>query len=225
MGLTEFDKLEHGERDHEGPIQAFLSKCAKRLDVWIVGGTVPMKASTDNKIIAACMVYNDQGERVARYDKIHLFDVDLPDSEEQYRESDTIEAGHTPVVLDTPFGRLGLVICYDLRFPEIFREMLDQGMELVTVPSAFTAKTGAAHWELLLRARAVENLCYVIAPDQGGFHVNGRQTYGDSMIVDPWGNVLARLPTGSGFVQARIDMDQLHKVRESFPVLNHRRLK
>ncbi|MCI0666700.1 MAG: carbon-nitrogen hydrolase family protein [Methylococcaceae bacterium] len=224
MGLTEFDKLDHGETDGDGVIQKFLAQLARRFSVWIVGGTIPIKASVARKVRAACLVFDDRGTRVARYDKIHLFDVKVPGTDEQYRESDTIEAGRQPLVVDTPFGRLGLAICYDLRFPELFRTMLADGVDLIAIPSAFTAKTGLAHWEVLVRARAVENLCYVIAPNQGGFHLNGRQTYGRSMIVDPWGRVVAEMASGPGSVTAEIDPEMLARVRGSFPVLEHRRL-
>lgn len=224
MGGAEFDKIEKREADGRGEIQEFLANTAKKNAVWLVGGTVPLEAKDENKIRAACLVYNDKGERVGRYDKVHLFDVSVPDSEEEYRESDTIESGNESLVIDTPFGKIGFAVCYDLRFPEFFRNMAKQGMEILVIPSAFTAETGAAHWELLVRARAVENLCYVIAPNQGGFHLNGRQTYGHSMIVDPWGVVLDCYKTGSGFVLADIDLERLEKVRTAFPVLNHRRL-
>lgn len=222
MGENATDKLSHKEADGKGPIQQFLSETAKKYTVWIVAGTVPLAAHAEDKIRAACLVYNDQGERVARYDKIHLFDVNVPDTDEVYRESDTIEPGNTPVVIDTPFGKLGIAICYDLRFPEMIRNLQAQGMQLLVVPAAFTAQTGAAHWEVLLRARAIENLCYVIAPNQGGFHLNGRQTFGHSMIIDPWGTVLTCQKTGGGFVGADIDLEKLEKMRAAFPVLKHR---
>lgn len=225
MGQTELDKINQKEPDGSGPIQDFLAKTAKKYAVWIIAGTLPIADTQDeNKVLAACLIYNELGERVARYDKIHLFDVHVPGTEEVYRESDTIAKGHTPLVIDSPFGKLGIAICYDLRFPELFRTMQEQGMEVLILPSAFTEKTGAAHWELLLRARAVENLCYVIAPNQGGFHVNGRQTYGHSMIIDPWGTVLDCKKTNAGFVSAEIDLPRLHKTRESFPVLQHRQI-
>jgi nitrilase len=169
------------------------------------------------------LVYNNAGERVGRYDKIHLFDVSVPNTNEEYRESNSIEAGDIPFVIDTPFGKLGVAVCYDLRFPELFRDLLDLGVEILVVPAAFTAETGAAHWEVLLRARAIENLCYVIAPNQGGFHLNGRKTFGHSMIIDPWGTVLDCYKTGGGFVSANIDKERLEKVRTTFPVLKHRR--
>ncbi|MEY4767865.1 MAG: hypothetical protein RL637_504 [Pseudomonadota bacterium] len=224
MAIDEQDKFKHAEIEGQGQIQDFLAAMAKKYALWIVAGTIPLLAKADQKVRAACLIFNELGEQVARYDKIHLFDVNLPDSQEQYRESLTIEAGEQPLVIHSPFGRLGIAICYDLRFPELFREMLDLGMEVLVIPSAFTAKTGAAHWEVLLRARAIENLCYVIAPNQGGFHLNGRHTFGHSMIVDPWGVILESHKTGSGFITASIDLERLEKVRTNFPVLNHRRI-
>jgi deaminated glutathione amidase len=223
MGEHELDKVKAKEVDGSGPIQNFLSSVAKKYGVWIVGGTIPIAANDNNKVRATCLIYNDQGERVARYDKVHLFDVNVPGTQEIYRESDSIESGDEPLVIDTPFGKLGIAVCYDLRFPEFFRTMGKLGMEILVIPSAFTAETGAAHWELLLRARAIENLCYVIAPNQGGFHLNGRKTFGHSMIIDPWGVVLDCYKTGGGFVSAEIDLERLEKVRSAFPVLNHRR--
>jgi len=224
MGKQEEDKLELVEKDGEGPQQEFLAGLAKRLGIWIVGGTIPMEASTPDKVRAACLVYNDQGERVARYDKIHLFDVNLVETDERYEESGTIEPGDKTVVLDTPFGRLGLAVCYDLRFPEMFRRLLDEGAELLVLPAAFTAQTGKAHWEVLVRARAIENLCYMVAAAQGGFHVNGRETHGHSMVVDPWGEILAELPTGAGSVVAPLDLERQAATRRSFPSLEHRQL-
>lgn len=223
MGENASDKIKQREQDGVGPIQNFLAEVAKKYHVWVVGGTIPLAANDDNKIRAACVVYNDQGQRVARYDKVHLFDVNVPETNEVYRESDTIEAGEEPLLVETPFGKLGIAICYDLRFPEIIRKMQAQGLQILVVPSAFTAQTGAAHWEVLLRARAIENLCYVIAPNQGGFHKNGRQTFGHSMIIDPWGVVLACQKSGAGFVSADIDLEKLDKIRASFPALQHRR--
>jgi predicted amidohydrolase len=222
MGDHELDKIRIKEVDGSGPIQSFLSNVAKKYGVWVVGGTMPISGTDSNKVRAACLVYNDSGERVARYDKMHLFDVSVPGTNEVYRESDSIEPGTGPVVFDTPFGRVGLAVCYDLRFPEFFRTLVAMDMKILVIPSAFTSETGAAHWEILLRARAVENLCYVIAPNQGGFHLNGRKTFGHSMIIDPWGVVLDCYKTGSGFVSAEIDFERLEKVRSAFPVLNHR---
>lgn len=224
MGHSEADKLDIKEQPTEGRLQDFLSRLASQHGIWIVGGTIPLAASDDQHIRAACLVYNEKGEQVARYDKIHLFDVRLPDSDEQYIESETIEAGNEVVTLDTPFGKMGLAICYDLRFPELFRELLDKGMEVLVIPSAFTAITGRAHWEPLLRARAIENQCFVIAAAQGGYHASGRETFGDSMIIDPWGTVLNRLSKGSGTVKADLDISQVHHVRKTFPAVDHRQI-
>ena len=224
MGLKETDKVAVREADGKGPMQEFLASQAKRHKVWLVGGTIPLVADDPGKIRAACMVFDDQGKRVARYDKIHLFDVQVVGSDERYTESETIEPGNELMVIDTPFGRLGLAICYDLRFPELFRAMLDQGMELMAVPSAFTAITGRAHWEALVRTRAIENLCYVFASAQGGYHLNGRETHGDAMIIDPWGTVLDRLPRGSGVVCAEVDVERVRSTRRNFPAVDHRRL-
>ena len=225
MGLSEQDKVKVREQEGSGPIQAFLAKQAIKYKTWLVGGTVPLVADDDNKVRAACLLYNDKGRLVARYDKMHLFDVSLEEGGERYTESDTIEAGRDVVVVDSPFGRIGLGICYDLRFPEQFRAMLDQGMELLLLPSAFTAITGKAHWEILVRARAIENLCYVVAADQGGYHLNGRETHGDSMIVDPWGQIVDRLVRGSGVVIGDIDRDKLATIRRNLPAISHRRLR
>lgn len=225
MGVAEFDKFKIREQDGQGPIQDFLSQQAAKNGVWLVGGTIPLVANNPDKVRAACLLFNAKGERVARYDKIHMFDVRVEESGENYIESGTTEAGDTTLVVDTPFGRLGLAVCYDLRFPELFRRMLDDGVELVAVPSAFTAITGKAHWETLVRARAVENLCYVVAAAQGGYHVGGRETHGDSMIVGPWGIILDRLPRGAGFVSAEIDRGRLESIRRNFPSIQHRKLR
>lgn len=223
MGMSEHDKVALREADGQGPIQDFLAQQAARHGVWLVGGTIPLAARDDTKVRAACLVFDAAGRRVARYDKQHLFDVHLEDSRETYAESVTIESGDEIVVVATPFGKLGLAVCYDLRFPELFRRMLDKGVELIALPSAFTAITGQAHWEILVRARAIENLCFVIAAAQGGYHVNGRQTYGHSMIVDPWGSILQSLPQGAGFISAQIDPERLINTRRNFPAIEHRR--
>ena len=223
MGYQETDKLAVAETDGSGPIQEFLSKAAERHKIWLVGGAIPIKGES-GRARAACLVFNDKGQRVGRYDKIHLFDVSVPGTEERYQESATIEPGEDALVVDTPFGRLGLSVCYDIRFPELYRQMAAVGMDILAVPSAFTARTGAAHWEILVRARSVENLCYTIAANQGGFHKNGRETFGHSMIVDPWGAVLASLTQGAGVVTAEFDRDRLEKVRAAFPVLEHTKL-
>ena len=224
MGKEESDKVAVRESDDGGPIQDFLSQQAIKQGIWLVGGTVPMVAKANNKIRAACLLYDDQGNLAARYDKIHLFDVSLVDSDERYAESEAIESGDQAVVVETPFGKLGLAVCYDLRFPELFRTMLDQGMDIIAMPSAFTAITGKAHWSILVRARAIENLCYVLAAGQGGYHVNGRETYGHSMIVDPWGQVMNELANGSGLVCADIDLQRLNNIRRTFPALEHRNI-
>lgn len=224
MGMTEVDKVSAREAPGKGPIQEFLANQARRSRVWIVGGTVPLVCPDPGKVYAACLLFNDRGEEVARYDKIHLFDVTVGDNGESYNESETILPGNQTIVVDTPFGRLGLAVCYDLRFPELFRAMLEEGMEMVAVPAAFTALTGKAHWEILVRARAIENLAFVIAAAQGGYHRNGRETYGHSMIVDPWGSVLAELSTGSGIAVGDLDRSLLESTRRNFPSIDHRRI-
>jgi len=220
MGMKDSDKVAVRETPGEGPIQAFLSAQAKRRKIWLVGGSVPLVCNNAKKVFNSCLVYNDKGQQVARYDKIHLFGLDL--GSEHYREEKTIQPGKEIITVDTPFGRMGLSICYDLRFPELYRAMA--GVDFIVVPSAFTATTGKAHWETLVRARAIENLAYVIAPAQGGYHVSGRETHGDSMIVDPWGNILDRLPRGSGVVIANLNPAYQSSLRNSLPALKHRRL-
>ncbi len=225
MGLREADKLAVAEDDGTGPIQAALADLARELRMWIVAGTLPLRLPGDAaRTAAACLVFDSDGRRVARYDKIHLFDVAIPGKDERYQESASVRPGTTPVCVATPAGRLGMAVCYDLRFPELFRRLLDLGAEWFCLPSAFTAPTGRAHWETLLRARAIENLCHVVAPAQSGFHENGRETHGDSMIVDCWGRVLARLPRGTGVVVGEIDLVRQREVRQNFPCVDHRRL-
>jgi predicted amidohydrolase len=222
MGLRDADKLAIGEPEGAGPIQDFLAASARRLGLWIVGGTVPLTDAGDGRVAAASLVYDANGERRARYDKIHLFDVRLPERPERYCESAHIAPGAAVVVLATPAGRLGLSVCYDVRFPELYRAMVAQGAQLFAVPAAFTAATGRAHWDVLLRARAIENLCALIAAGQWGPHPNGRETYGDSLIADHWGRVLARLPHGTGCITADVDLEAEQRDRESFPALRHR---
>jgi len=222
MGLADVDKRKVAEAEGSGPIQQFLASTAARLRLWIVAGTMPMRVPGEDRVAAACPVYDASGRLVARYDKIHLFDVDIPDRDERYHESANIVPGKTSIVADTPVGRIGLTVCYDVRFPELFRQLGAAGAQLFTVPSAFTAPTGRAHWESLLRARAIENLCYVVAPAQSGFHQNRRETYGDSMIIDYWGRVLCRKPRGRGVLVAEVDLERQREVRASFPVLEHR---
>src|ERR1700674_3030116 len=222
MGLKDADKRGVAEADGSGPAQDFLAASARRLRLWIVGGTVPLRAGADGRVAAASLVYDTDGQRVPRYDKIHLFDVDIPGRAESYRESAHVAPGSSPAVIDTPAGRLGLSVCYDVRFPELYRHLSAAGAQILTVPSAFTSPTGRAHWETLLCARAIENLCYVVAPAQSGFHPNGRETYGDSMIVDYWGRVVQRLPRGRGCIVAQIDGVRQAEVRQNFPALTHR---
>lgn len=224
MPIKDAERLDAAETEGAGPIQDFLSRQARKHGVWLVGGTIPLRGQDPGRTRASCLVYDDQGKRVARYDKIHLFDVRL-ESGEEYNESASIEPGDEPVMVDTPFGRMGLAVCYDLRFPELFRRMSDAGAVLFVVPSAFTARTGRAHWEVLVRARAIENLAYVVAAAQGGYHLNGRETHGDSMIVNSWGEIQDRLPRGSGVVIADYDRRRLERTRISFPSIQHRRLR
>ena len=218
LGLKDTDKVDVREAEGDGPIQAFLSNAARLHGLWIVGGSAPLTASDPGKVRNSSLVYDATGKQVARYDKIHLFGFQM--GEERYHEASTIEPGNQAVTVDTPFGRLGLSICYDLRFPELYRAMKD--VDIILVPSAFTETTGRAHWETLLRARAIENLAYVLAPAQGGHHANGRETHGDSMIIDPWGVVLDRLPRGAGVVVADVDLERMHELRKCLPALSHR---
>lgn len=224
MGKADDDNLKLKEEPGKGPLQTFLSQLAKRHGIWIVGGTVPLAANNPNKIRSACLVFNENGQQVARYDKIHLFDVHLLETDERYRESKTIESGTDTVVLDSPFGRIGLAICYDLRFPEQFRNLLDEGMEIAILPAAFTALTGKAHWQPLVQTRAIENLSYMITAAQGGYHISGRATHGHSMIVDPWGTIQNQIARGNGYVMGEIDLNLLNKTRRAFPALEHRQI-
>lgn len=221
MGLKEIDKVAIREEEGQGPIQNFLSKMAKRHAIWLIGGSIPLVSNFPNKVRNSCLVYDDKGRQVARYDKIHLFGLDL--GNEHYREDTTIESGDAIQVIETPFGKIGLSICYDLRFPELYRAMGE--VNIIVVPSAFTDTTGKAHWESLIRARAIENLSYVIAPAQGGYHLSGRETHGNSMIVDPWGVILDRLPRGSGVVIANMNPKYQASLRNSLPALKHRTIK
>lgn len=223
MGRRDGERRTVAEPEGRGPVQDFLATSAARLGLWIVGGTVPLLTEdAAGRIAPACVVYDASGQRVARYDKIHLFDVMLPGGQESYRESAHFAPGHAPVVIDTPVGRIGLSICYDIRFPELYRQLVSAGAEIFTVPAAFTVPTGQAHWETLMRARAIENLCYVLASAQCGTHPSGRQTFGDSMIVNDWGQLLARRPEGPGVVLAAIDLAAQAERRRNFPALNHR---
>ena len=218
MGMQDTDKVRARERDGDGPIQNFLADQARRHRIWIVGGSVPLESGSPDKVRNSCLVYDGEGKRVARYDKIHLFGFEM--GQERYTEERTIEPGKSVCTVDSPYGRLGISVCYDLRFPELYRAMGD--VDLIMVPSAFTETTGKAHWETLIRARAIENLAYVVAPAQGGYHVNGRETHGHTMIVDPWGVVLDRLPRGSGVVVAGVNPTYQAKIRRSLPALTHK---
>ena len=221
IGRHEADKVRVREREGSGPIQDFLSATARKHGVWLVGGTVPLQTDQESLISSACLVFDDAGKRVARYDKMHLFRFD-GGADERYDESRTLQPGAQAIALESPFGRLALSICYDVRFPELYRAL--GPFDIMFVPSAFTVPTGSAHWELLLRARAVENQAYVVAPAQGGRHASGRRTYGHTMVVDPWGEVLAVRPEGEGVVLAEIDPERIREVRRALPALLNRRL-
>lgn len=214
-------------------LQGFLSAQAKQFGIFLVAGTIPMLSRptigpdeiiTDGRVRPACLVYDPSGVVIARYDKMHLFDVEVDDKQAQYSESRNFEPGDSVVSVQTPAGLVGLSICYDLRFPELYRKLMDQGAEILTVPSAFTQVTGAAHWEVLVRARSIENQCYVLAANQGGVHNEARETFGHSMIVDPWGRVLASVEKGEGIGVAEINLDMLHELRRKMPVQSHRRM-
>jgi deaminated glutathione amidase len=220
IGAHEGDKVKLRERDGAGPIQDFLAAAAAKHRIWLIGGTAPIECGENDRILSACLVFDDGGRRVARYDKMHLFRFDGGD--ERYDESRTLQPGAAPVALDSPFGRLALSICYDVRFPELYRGLGQ--FDVMFVPSAFTVPTGRAHWEILLRARAVENQAYVVAPAQGGLHASGRRTYGHTMVVDPWGEVLAQRPEGEGVVLADLDTDRIRQVRGALPAHLNRRL-
>ncbi|MEM8816349.1 MAG: carbon-nitrogen hydrolase family protein [Pseudomonadota bacterium] len=217
-------KTAAAETPGRGPIQSFLAEAAVRHGLWVVAGSLPLASPDSRRTYGASLVFDTHGECRAIYRKIHLFDVDLADSAESYRESRSMYPGDEPVTLDTPLGTLGLSVCYDLRFPELYRELVDAGAELFTVPAAFTETTGRAHWHTLLKARAIENLAYVIAPGQTGVHADGRSTYGHSLIVDPWGRITAELDSGSGVAVAAIDLPSVRKLRREFPALANRRL-
>lgn len=222
IGATDADRLAARETDGAGPMQDFLAATASRHGLWLIGGSIPLRADDPAKLRNTCLVFDPQGHRMARYDKIHLFNFRKGD--EAYDEAATIERGDQVVSFDTPFGRVGVAICYDLRFPELFRALaqLPNPLDLLVLPAAFTETTGRAHWEILLRARAIENQCYVLAAAQGGRHPNGRMTHGNSMVIDPWGEVLARMDKGEGVVVGELDRQRLVETRTSLPALKHR---
>jgi len=223
------------EGDVDARLQNFLSEQSRLHKIILVAGTIPLISRpgdsqsppsivSDGRVRPACLVYDATGTIIARYDKIHLFDVMVDDRQAQYSESRSFEPGDQVVSVSTPLGELGLTICYDLRFPELYRQLFDRKVDLVTVPSAFTKTTGIAHWEALLRARAIENQCYVIAANQGGIHNESRETFGHSMIIDPWGSVLGCVPQGEGVVIAEVKQELLNRIRGNMPVASHRRL-
>jgi nitrilase len=212
------------EPDGHGPIQDCLQRMAQDFKLWIIGGTIPLQCTDSEKIRAACLVFNAAGERVARYDKIHLFDAIITPGQESYQESATTEPGTSLVSVDTPIGKVGLAVCYDIRFPELFRALRKQQVDVFAVPAAFTVTTGKAHWEVLTRARAIENFCYLLGSCQWGTHDTGRQTFGDSCIIDPWGRILQKMPENVGCVAATIDLQQLREIRQRMPVDQHHRL-
>jgi nitrilase len=224
IGLRDADKLQVAEPDGAGPVQSFLSDTARKLKMWILGGTIVIRGDTARRVANSSLLIDAAGKRVARYDKIHLFDVTIPGRDEQYRESTHVTPGRELVIADTPVGKLGLSVCYDMRFPELYRELVSKGAEWLAMPAAFTVPTGRAHWETLLRARAIENLCYVVAPAQTGTHTSGRETYGDSLIVDYWGQVVSRLAKGAGVITAEIDLVKESETRARFPALDNRQL-
>ena len=216
-------KISIGEAPGQGPIQDFLAGQARDNRIWLMAGTFSLQSNEAARVHNTCLLYNPDGLCTHRYDKIHLFDVQVGDEEKEvYNESDTIIPGNSTVVAETPLGRIGMTVCYDLRFPELYRELSRQQAEIITVPSAFTYATGKRHWELFLRARAVENLCFVIASNQGGQNTETRRTWGHSMIIDPWGDVLCSLEEGPGVACADIDLARVHQLRQSFPALEHR---
>jgi nitrilase len=225
MGRRDDAKLAIAEADGDGPIQRFLSETARRHRIHLVGGTLPIRAATPERVRNACCVYGPDGTRLARYDKIHLFAFD--NGREQYDEARVLEAGDTPVAFESEGWRAGLSVCYDLRFPELYRALGRPPCDVIFVPAAFTHTTGLAHWLLLLRARAVENQCYVVAPAQGGLHENGRRTFGHSAVIDPWGEVLACAHEGGegeGIAVAELSKERIAEVRTQLPALRHRRL-
>ena len=220
IGAADADRVRAREAFGHGPIQAWLAETAQRHGIWLFAGSIPLAASALDKMRNSSLVYNPAGECVERYDKVHLFGFRKGD--ESYDEASFIEAGDQLVAVDTPFGRVALSICYDLRFPELYRAL--SPVDLILVPAAFTETTGRAHWEILLRARAIENQCYLLAVGQGGTHENGRMTHGNSMIIDPWGDILDRKAKGPGVVITDLDHQRIAEIRESLPALAHRKL-
>jgi deaminated glutathione amidase len=220
MGMSDSDKVGHAEQPGQGPIQEFMAAQAREHGFWLIGGTLPLVSGEAGRVLNTTLVYDPEGKPVSRYDKIHLFGFTR--GEESYDEARTIVPGEAVGSFEAPFGKVGLSVCYDLRFPELYRAMGE--LALIVVPAAFTHTTGMAHWEVLLRARAIENQCYVLASAQGGTHRNGRRTFGHSMLIGPWGEVRGQLPEGEGVVVGEIDTGFLAEVRQSLPALKHRKL-
>lgn len=224
MGMNEKDKFEFVEEHHNGLMQSSLSELAKALNLWIIAGTHPIQSDDLNRPYGRCYVYNHLGETVTWYDKIHLFDVSVGDNQGSYCESKYTKEGIKPVSFDSPWGKIGLAVCYDLRFPELFRTLADEGCTIFIMPAAFTFKTGKVHWDILIRARAIENLCYFVASAQGGQHENGRETWGHSCVVSPWGEIIVALESGEGFIGSHLDQTEQARLRKEFPVLEHKKL-
>lgn len=224
LGSQDSDRVAIAEQPGDGPSQAFLAEQSRRHGMWIVGGTVPIRSSEAGRVYSRSYLYSPDGNAVAEYDKLHLFDVDVPDrAAESYRESDKTVPGSVPVVATTDFGRVGLTVCYDLRFPALFHRLSVTGMDILVVPAAFTVPTGRVHWHALLQTRAFESLVYVVAAGQWGEHAGGRLTWGHSAIFSPWGDLLGMLDSGKGIVTAEIDLARQRELRSKFPVLAHRR--
>ena len=230
LGNSNLRAIGDGETDSAGPVHSFLSEMSRRLSCWVFAGTVPLATRPDGSMVedgrvrAASLVYDGDGIEICRYDKIHMFDVDVDDSQGKYRESETFEPGTESLVVDSPVGRVGLTVCYDLRFPELYRKLFSQGVDLFAVPSAFTTVTGEAHFKLLMQSRAVENSCFTVAACQGGEHDSGRMTYGHSMVVDPWGDVVGELGVGEGVLHCELDMEKQKTIRREMPFIQQRRL-
>ena len=229
---TEEQKINISESEGSGVIQETIKDLAKKHNLWILAGSIPIKADQDksannnNKVFAASMLFDNNGHRVCRYDKIHLFDVtiNVKSNQESYCESKTVLPGHSPKIFQAPFGNIGLSICYDIRFPELYRTYCMGGADILSIPAAFVYETGRAHWHVLNRARAIENQCYVLAANQFGSHPMNRKTFGHSMIVNPWGEVIAELPNKEGIISANLDLNAMHLLRKSFPVIQHKKL-
>jgi deaminated glutathione amidase len=230
LGNSNPRAIADGETGSAGPVRSFLSEMSRRLSCWVFAGTVPLATRPDGSVVedgrvrAASLVYGDNGIEISRYDKIHMFDVDVDDSHGTYRESETFEPGTEISIVESPVGRVGLTVCYDIRFPELYRKLFTRGIDLFAVPSAFTTVTGKAHFKLLMQSRAVENSCFTVAACQGGEHDSGRKTYGHSMVVDPWGDVVGELGVGEGVLHCELDIERQQQIRREMPFIQQRRL-